>query len=453
MILRWLPLTLFVAVLTPGLLRAQQQPSGVQGSQQPTNGTGIGDSPRLSYGQFAPSAGNAKVLVHHYKMYEDIEIMRRILGRKLQPLYPRVSVPNLMSNPYTSTVLNSPEYPVVLPTNTAVNPNTAVNLTSPYTYNTLTTGALNLTNQYTNTVSSLLPLLNATQIGVPNTYIFSSPPYKEETQPTLEGVYLLGQGVVFTATLSSLQLPAKAEADSAAKLLVEAIVQQNSEWESLRKQIRNEKEKPKKPEASKPPSLSGVLLKVLAENGHHFSLLPENESLTLVLTVHDTNPSSTATNSETKSAKTESSTVLGDHFSSELRDKVRDLELLVELHLKQGKYGEAITELRKAMEMTKSPKRQVELCRKLAQCYLMRQDPADFKNARAVLEEAIQLTEKESEAKPKPAPAAKPVAALPVKLIISAPKKLLDQVKEGKITFEEFRRQASVETLRFVDRR
>jgi hypothetical protein len=61
------------------------------------------------------------------------------------------------------------------------------------------------------------------------------------------------------------------------------------------------------------------------------------------------------------------------------------------------------------------------------------------------------LTKKGTEAKP--APAAKPVAALPIKLIISAPKKLLDEAGKGKMTFEEFRRRASVETLRFADRR
>jgi hypothetical protein len=33
------------------------------------------------------------------------------------------------------------------------------------------------------------------------------------------------------------------------------------------------------------------------------------------------------------------------------------------------------------------------------------------------------------------------------------PKKLLDETKEGKIPFEEFRRRARVETLRFDERR
>src|SRR5262249_9187603 len=93
---------------------------------------------------------------------------------------------------------------------------------------------------------------------------------------TLEGIYLKGQGVVYTVTLSSLQLTAKVET---AKPV--------SEWESVRREFRKEKETPKKSDAGKVAGLREVLLKVLAENGHHFSRLGENESLTIVVTVHE----------------------------------------------------------------------------------------------------------------------------------------------------------------------
>jgi hypothetical protein len=41
-------------------------------------------------------------------------------------------------------------------------------------------------------------------------------------------------------------------------------------------------------------------------------------------------------------------------------------------------------------------------------------------------------------------------AALPAKLIISAPKKLLDQAGGGKLSFEEFKKAATVEYLTFA---
>ncbi len=52
---------------------------------------------------------------------------------------------------------------------------------------------------------------------------------------------------------------------------------------------------------------------------------------------------------------------------------------------------------------------------------------------------------KPSRAQVKPAPGIK----LPTKLIISAPKKLLDQVGNGKITLAEFQKQATFEILNF----
>src|SRR5262249_45649518 len=92
-------------------------------------------------------------------------------------------------------------------------------------------------------------------------------------------------------------------------------------------------------------------------------------------------------------------------------------------------------------------KQKAALHRKLAQAYLMQEK---IEKARSHLDQAIALLKEAEDAKSKPAPAVKPeTAPLPVKMIISVPKKLLDQAGEGKMTFEEFCRQASVETLRF----
>src|SRR5689334_21165305 len=72
MISRWFPFTLFAFVFAPGLLHAQQ--SFPNAPQQSVERTFVVDV----------SAGQSE------KMYEDIEILRRILDRKLTPLYPSI---------------------------------------------------------------------------------------------------------------------------------------------------------------------------------------------------------------------------------------------------------------------------------------------------------------------------------------------------------------------------
>lgn len=389
MIPRWLPLALSVVLLWLGVLQAQQ----------PTP---------ISLDAVHP---NTAASINYDKMYEDIEILRRILDRKLTSFYPSET-------------------------------------------SSRTEGKRNLLVPLSIDFGFPTPYLN-TQLFTPATRgdlgVVATPCMSVVTElvaipiRSLEGVYLKGRGVIYTATLASLQPPARAEADSTAKVLFEVIAQQNSEWDSIRRQVRHEKEQPKKPETPKHPSLSDVLLKVLAENGHHFSQLPDSESLTLVLTVHDASPSAPAAKSAEGSAKkTESQLAVSGSYSG-LIAEVRDTELLGELHLKQGKHEEAIKAFHYVLKRISDPKREAELHRKLAQCYLMQ---GQDEKARAELDQAVAIMKKETQAKETRNP-----SALPVKLIISAPKKLLDQMKTGKITFEEFRRQAQVETLRFGDHR
>ncbi len=137
-------------------------------------------------------------------------------------------------------------------------------------------------------------------------------------------------------------------------------------------------------------------------------------------------------------------------LDSARRKEIHDLELLGDLHLKQGHYLEAGDAFQRAMTGGPGTKGLARLYRKMAQCYLaLGQD----EEVRKVLDYISMHLKEPTDAKDKPSPASKPVVALPVKLTITAPKKLLDQAKEGKISFEEFRRQAHVETLRFNDSR
>ncbi len=229
MIRRWLFLSLAVVAFSPGLLRAQEK-----------------------------ITATLIRFPNHHQMYEDVEIFRRILDRKLDPLYPQSSLQRWSTMTAPAYTLNQGQ------------------LFTTYRRTTVDPGLTSITT--TGVVNPAWVDLGQPALVFPNntaTALLDVASTQEVRHP-LEGVYLKGQGVVYTATLSSLQ---SAAADEPAKPV--------SEWESTRRQLRNEKEEPKKPAASKPPDLSEVLLKVLAENGHHFAQLGENESLTVVITVHD----------------------------------------------------------------------------------------------------------------------------------------------------------------------
>jgi tetratricopeptide (TPR) repeat protein len=426
MISRWLLLPLSVVVLSPNLLCAQSPPRGKR--------------PIWPSNDPIPDIGIITTIDDYKKMYEDIEILRRILDRKLHSLYSR-SINSSMGN----ISING--------------------------FNGLSSLGMGM-------VMGDFSALNTMGIDGMGMGMGNGLAWPQEVDHPLEGVYLKGQGIVYTATLSSLQLPAQAET-----------VKQISEWESVRRQLHNEKESPKGLAASKPLELSEVVLKVLAENGHHFAQLGDNESLTVVVTVRGTNPVSVfqkpARDSATQRPRPSADGGGRDPFATERTGaasleppqpsagrgegnsdfssripRIHDLELLGDLHLKQGHYDEATAAFVQAMMLCQGfrgdpiPKQEAQVAalhRKLAQCYLMK---GEDEKASAELNKAIAFLKKTADTKDKPAPATKSAAAtLPVKLIISAPKKLLDQVGERKITFDEFRRHARVEMLTFNNRR
>lgn len=376
-------------------------------------------APALLHAQYQIKVVGAtyEVVPNRDKMYEDIEILRRILDRKLQGLHQQKETS-------AATGIDTWLLPQVDPNIGLLNPAGGVSNT-PY---------WNPSSTKPNQTNEIFTIYNAYR---GDAYWYRVPA-NQEMRPTIEGVYLKGQGIVFTATVPSLQLTSKVET---AKPL--------SEWESVRRQIRNEKAEAQKPEANKPPSVRDVLLRVLAENGHHFSYLGENESLTLVLTVHGPRQTAPAPKSGGSGSAKKSSTTQALGGGSDLQDKVRDLVLLGNLHMKQGHYAEAIATYQKTVELKPGSNELVTLYRNLAQCYLNLGEDA---KGRALLDQAISLRKKAEEKNDKTEPSKQVAVSLPVKLIISTPKKLLEEAKDGKLPFEEFRRRASVETLHFDGR-
>lgn len=256
-----------------------------------------------------------------------------------------------------------------------------------------------------------------------------------------EGVYLKGQGVVYTLTLPP---PPKAKPEAAP-----APPNRVSDWDRVRREMHNEKPEPAKKEPPpREPTLAEIILGVLAENGRHFTQLGDNESLTVVVTFRGGDPPSApaagATGKEAANPKSAAATLTQELGAALTREAAgQDYELLGDLHQKQGKTAEAIQAFRQALGQRPDPNRLPTLYRKLAQALL---SEGKDDEARQVLEKMLAERKKEQAAPAHPAaPAAAKRTPLPAKLIITAPKKLLDAVAAGKMSLEDFQKAAGVE--------
>ena len=104
----------------------------------------------------------------------------------------------------------------------------------------------------------------------------------QQAAPHSEGVYLKDYGVVYTVTLTpppNGMLPGP----TAGVVTLTPL----SPWERTRKELRGEKIENEGKPVSGSPSLSEVILKVLADNGKHFTRLAEGERITVVVTFRD----------------------------------------------------------------------------------------------------------------------------------------------------------------------
>jgi hypothetical protein len=318
--------------------------------------------------------------------------------------------------------------------------------------------------------------------------------------PRTEGVYLKDYGVVYTATLPSTgfdPLPGS-KAGSGSKAPSDG-------WDRIRKEIRGETPEPEgRPVVAHQP-LSEVILKVLAENGKHFTSLNEGERITVAVTfrgaaacatchqtpwskedLYKTYPVSDlaapipAAKSSSGAPANPNPPAAGQegnpagasppiHYGLPSRPpqetpawvtEVRNEVLLGDLHLKQGKGQEAVASYRNALthlEQGIDPKRVtdsgyvpgdlpfmltgVDLLNKLAQAYVA---AGDEESARRMLGSASDLAKKAEGLTGGPA-APNPKAALPAKLVVTVSKKQLDLMSDGKMTFEMFCKAATVD--------
>jgi hypothetical protein len=358
-------------------------------------------------------------------VYEDIEIMRQLLARKLASF----GVPDVrpLYGPRTSSSGSSNGQPQA-------------------SFDAGSNTFLQAMNPYVNATGDVTKLANALDRNSPR------PGF-------IEGVYLDRVGAVFTVTLPPHGDPRPNPAKPAPSPA-------GDEWEKTRKELRGERSDTSSAATSRPPTVGDVILRTLAENGKHFRSLSPDEKLTVVVTFRGGSnqshspwpnyPLVTAQNANqnvTSSAGPTSST--GSNSVAGSSSTTHDLELLADLHLKQQQYDQALEATRKAIaqieerELSTNDQRQrrAALYGKQAQALLA---TGKVDEARAALEKAATLSQDPTGATDGFANKAKPEGMLlPTKLIISAPKSLLDAVGSGKIDYEAFRQQVSVEYLTF----
>jgi hypothetical protein len=375
------------------------------------------------------------------QMYEDIEIMRRLLGGKLHG------------------------FAGSAPTRWLVQANTCTachgtGQGQPLATSFLTTGTARL---WHNSVLQDPTSLLRSNLSAPH----QPPPLYDlgvgylphagflnalSAMPDVEGTYLKGYGVLFTLTLPPPARDPRPEPPRPAP-------PPPSDWERIRREVRREKEPEPKADAKKGTTLAEVVLRALADNGKHFTQLGENESLTVVITFRadaagravaaaDFGPHGVldlyVTNPFEPQPAQAARPVAGRPEDTSPH-KIKDLILLGELHAKQGKIEEAIQSLRQALQLKPQGDQARQVLHKLAATLLLAGKDAE---AEQVMKQFSALTAQPPD-KPQAPAKADPPPMPPGKLILSAPKKLLDQVAAGKISFEEFQRAATVDYLTF----
>src|SRR5262249_26208432 len=125
-----------------------------------------------------------------------------------------------------------------------------------------------------------------------------------------------------------------------------------SDWEATRKQLRGEEVKQARAPAAKQPDLAEALLKLLADNGHNFSLAPQ-EAVTVAVVFRAATPTKTG-----NALYWEMGHTFGSNYpvpfqgtkppapapktGAKETNPGKDLELLADLQLKQNKAEEAV---------------------------------------------------------------------------------------------------------------
>jgi hypothetical protein len=289
-------------------------------------------------------------------------------------------------------------------------------------------------------------------------------------QMAAEGVYVKGCGVVYSATLAPPSRPLLPQA-------VPAVVAPPTAWDQARAELRGEKRRPPEENAAaRQASLTESILRLLAENGRHFRHLADNESITVALTFrrgvacthcHAANWASTAASPykhpnvlSAASASQPNAPVPVETTGRNDPEPYANEILTGDLHVRQRRldaavqaYTGALHTLSQALNREKERHgvmevktllASVEVANKLAQVHTALGRNEEAMKFLEVARKSAQWAE-ERAGQGKPGTGAG--VPLPSRLVVTVPKKVLEGA--GKMTFEDFRKAASVEYLTF----
>jgi hypothetical protein len=299
--------------------------------------------------------------------------------------------------------------------------------------------------------------------------------------PKSQGTYVKDHGVVFTIVLPPPEHDPKPTS-------VPSLAKPPTEWERVRQQLRGEKADASAPKPkAKQPSVADLVLEALAKNGHHLSL-GDKESLTVsivfrpeeevnppeaaagqgvgmnyvkrVLGLTESDSGSTVTTMTDQPASTPDKQPSPDDKkpapgstptdpSTDKGSSPRDYELLGDLHLKQGQGNDALKAYYKALKNNADAQHAAAMYLKIAQLYLSSENEAEARKAMDHARELLAKAGADKKQTPKPKKAESP---LPSRLIITVSKELLDRAGTGRISLEEFKKAATVEYLPFASR-
>jgi hypothetical protein len=323
----------------------------------------------------------------------------------------------------------------------------------------------------------------------------------------MQGVYLKGQGILFTMTAPlHFQRPIGGPDKPAAKPL--------TEWERVRRELRGEKTEPVKAHEATDTSIADAILKVLADNGKNLTHLAEDENVTVALTLlpapacttcHASSGGGGPVRGPMGSGMMPGSggamgpgmgsgsgmgppgmgaggpgamgpgpgssgagggpgggggpgigSAMGGGPAGESAAALADFRkyaLMGDLALKQNDYVQAVEQYRKAAAVRMAPTdsaialEHVEVATKLARALMA---VGKSEEAERVVADVRRLAQNLKDGqKPDKHTEAKAEVALPAKLIITVPKRILIAIGTGAVSPTDIRKGASVEYLTF----
>jgi hypothetical protein len=316
-----------------------------------------------------------------------------------------------------------------------------------------------------------------TQAGT-NAFFYVGAPAKLPVSPghdpltlDVDGTYLKDYGVVFHVSMPAM-LPVVTET-------AKAPTQAFSDWMRIRKELRGEKvDLGNKTFEKVTRDLDDVLLKCLADNGHNFSQLKDKENLTIIVSFRPAADPHAGLNRDSwrkqaagifapgnANSGFTGTTTVGNPFTSTATtdgkpngsglimvapsdsSRVGDFELLADLQVQQGRLQEAIQAYQNAMATQPDSKRKASLYQKMAQAYLKLGERSPNAGTTAKAIEYLQLAQQSANTtSASTTPASTTRSLLTSKLIVTAPKSLLDAAAKG-LSAEEFRKAAHVERI------